>query len=422
MKVLWLSNVLFPDVCKELNIIPPSVGGWMHSGATLLIDLNPGIKLAVACLYSGDKLKYIDNYAISYFLIPDSWDIHSYNSKIEKYFEEIKLNFKPDIIHIHGTEYPHSLACLKACGSNNVVISIQGLVSIYSKYYFGGILEKEVRKNRSIRDFIRNDSLLQQQNRMKQRGTYEIELIKSVKHIIGRTSWDSTNTWAINSDATYHFCDETLRPSFYKKRWDIKNCQKYSIFLSQGHYPIKGIQQIIQALPIILKNFPETKVYVAGNDFMNVPWYKKNGFAIYLEKLMINTQVSKDKLIFLGTLNENQMAKQYASSHVFLCPSAIENSPNSVGEAQLLGTPCVASYVGGTMDMIKDVETGLLYRFEEISLLAKQICQIFENDDLANYLSENAHEVALIRHDKIKNASQLNSIYKKIINESILDL
>jgi glycosyltransferase involved in cell wall biosynthesis len=422
MNVLWLSNVLFPDVCNELNIISPSGGGWIYSAAILLTDLNPSIKLAVACLYDGEKLKYVDKYDISYFLIPDAGGNQSYNFKLEKYFKEIKLNFKPDIIHIHGTEYPHSLACLKACGSNNVVVSIQGLVSIISKYYFGGILEKEVRENRSIRDFIRNDSLLQQQNRMKQRGTYEIELIKSVKHIIGRTSWDSSNSWAINPDATYHFCDETLRPSFHKKRWDIKKCQKHSIFLSQAHYPIKGVQQIIKALPIILKHFPQTKVYVAGNDFMNTPWYRKNGFTIYLEKLMLQTNVSQDKLIFLGTLNENQMAEQYAFSHVFLCPSAIENSPNSVCEAQIVGTPCVASYVGGTMDIIQDEETGLLYRFEEIALLAKQICRIFSNDELAISLSEKANEVALIRHNKIKNSSQLISIYKQIINESILDL
>jgi hypothetical protein len=74
------------------------------------------------------------------------------------------------------------------------------------------------------------------------------------------------------------------------------------------------------------------------------------------------------------------------------------------------------------MDIIQDEETGLLYRFEEISILAKQICRIFENDDLANSLSENAHTASLLRHDGVKNASQLISIYKQIINESILDL
>lgn len=420
MKVLWISNVLFPDACEELNIQPPNVGGWMHSAASSLIDVNPDIKLAVASLYSGSQLKIIEKFDIEYYLIPFKGSNQLYNFKLEQYFRDIKMLFKPDIIHIHGTEYPHSLACLNACGNKNIVVSIQGLVSIYPKYYTGGILKKDFKI--SIRDFIRNDTLFQQQNKMIKRGSYEIILLKNIKYIIGRTSWDNYNTWAINPLSTYFFCNETLRKSFYKKKWDIKSCLKFSIFISQAHYPIKGLQQIIQALPIILEHFPETKVYIAGKDFMKVPWYKKNGFSIYLENLMMNSHVPKDKLIFLGNLSEIQMVEQYVSAHVFLCPSVIENSSNSIGEAQLLGTPCVASYVGGTMDMIKDGESGLLYRFEEIAYMAKQICNIFENDDLAISLSEKAHNVASLRHDNIQNALQLNSIYKHILNESFFDL
>jgi glycosyltransferase involved in cell wall biosynthesis len=421
-KVLWLSNVLFPDVCKELNIKVPVVGGWMHSGAETLMNYNPEINLAVASLYPCADLQCISKYAITYYLIPNnSFGNQYYNHSLEKHYAEIIKNFQPDVIHIHGSEYPHSLALVKACGSSKVVLSIQGLVSIYSKYYLGGILDKEVRKNRTLRDFLRNDSLLSQQINMKRRGDYEIELIQSVQHIVGRTSWDESNMWAINPKATYYFCNETLRSSFYEKYWKLDNCRKYSIFLSQAHYPIKGIQQLIQALPIVLEHFPEAKVYVAGNDFVTVPWYRKNGFASYLEKLMLKNKVSKDQIVFLGSLNENQMVEQYLSAHVFVCPSAIENSPNSVGEAQLVGTPCVASYVGGSMDMIKDLETGLLYRFEEIALLAKHICTVFADNDLANSISEKARAAALKRHDKTINASHLNAIYIKIYNEYLTD-
>lgn len=422
MKVLWLSNVLFPEVCKELNINAPVVGGWMHSGAEMLMNHNPSTKLAVASLYAGEELRCIEKFAIIYYLIPNKGGNQFYNPALEKYYKEITKNYQPDIVHIHGSEYPHSLAYVKACGSTNVVLSIQGLVSIYAKHYLGGILEKEVRKNRTLRDILRNDSLLRQQSKMKQRGAYEIELLKSMQHIIGRTSWDSSNTWAINPKATYHFCNETLRPFFYKKRWKLEKCQKFSIFLSQAHYPIKGIQQLIQALPLVLEHFPQTKVYVAGNNFMTIPWYRKNGFAKYLEKLMLKNKVSNSQFIFLGSLNENQMAEQYKSAHVFVCPSAIENSPNSVGEAQLVGTPCVASYVGGTMDLIKEGETGLLYRFEETALLAKHICTVFADADLANSISAKARVAAVQRHDKNLNASQLNSIYTQIYDESIPDL
>jgi glycosyltransferase involved in cell wall biosynthesis len=423
MKVLWLSNVLFPELCKELNIVAPVVGGWMYSGAEILINNNPDIKLAVASLYPGKELKCIEKYPITYYLIPNQGDNQIYNPNFEKYYLKISETFQPDIVHIHGSEYPHSLAYVKACGSRKVIVSIQGLVNIYAKHYLGGISENELKKNRTIRDILRKDSLLQQQKKMVNRGNYEIELLKNVQHIIGRTSWDFSNTWSINPKASYHFCNETLRPAFYEKKWKFENCKKYSIFLSQAHYPIKGIQQIIEALPIVLEHYPLTKVYIAGNNFMSMPWYRKNDFTSYIENLMKKNSIIGSQLIFLGLLNEYQMAERYVSSHVFVCPSAIENSPNSVGEAQLVGTPCVASYVGGTMDMVKDGETGFLYRFEETAQLAKHICTLFSDSQLATLISKTARIEALKRHDKDNNAAHLREIYSEInnLNKNILD-
>ena len=109
------------------------------------------------------------------------------------------------------------------------------------------------------------------------------------------------------------------------------------------------------------------------------------------------------------------MAERYSKSHVFVCPSAIENSPNSVGEAQLIGTPVVASYVGGTMDMVEHNYSGLLYRYEETSMLAYNICKLFENSKICERLSKNGKTEAQKRHDKQINASTLYNIYKSII-------
>ena len=109
------------------------------------------------------------------------------------------------------------------------------------------------------------------------------------------------------------------------------------------------------------------------------------------------------------------MIDQYLKSHIFLCPSSIENSSNSIGEAQLLGVPCVASYVGGTPDMITDGRTGLLYRFEEYEMLAYNICQIFKNDRIAQELSLAEIAVATQRHDRRNNAIRMMEIYKNVI-------
>jgi glycosyltransferase involved in cell wall biosynthesis len=128
----------------------------------------------------------------------------------------------------------------------------------------------------------------------------------------------------------------------------------------------------------------------------------------------MNANGVADKIVFTGLLSEEEMCKRYLNSNVFVCPSSIENSPNSVGEAQLLGVPCVASYVGGVPDMVKNEETGLLYRFDEAEMLAKAVCRIFEDAELANTISQKGKEAAFMRHSQIRNAENLNSIYKAI--------
>lgn len=414
MKVLWLSNGLFPEACNELNIAIPTLGGWMYAGATALLKTNPEIKLAVAALYSGKKLKCIDKYQIKYYLIPAKGGNKNYDPLLEPYLKEINSEFAPEVVHIHGSEYPHSLAWVKACGNLNVVVSIQGLVSVYARYFLGGIPVSDIRKSITFRDIVRNDSLLSQQKRMYKRGEYEIELLRNVQHIIGRTSWDRSNAWAINPDARYHFCNETLRAEFYESEWLYEKCEKHTIFLSQAHYPIKGIQQVIKALPIILKHYPDTKVMVSGFNFMNTSMIKKNGFANYLLKLMNKYKVT-DRFKFIGMLNEDEMVGQYLKSNVFVCPSSIENSPNSVGEAQLLGVPCISSYVGGSMDMITDSETGFLFRFEEIELLAMRICDVFSDIEITKKISHQGKLIAQSRHDFRKNARELEEIYQSVI-------
>lgn len=421
MKILWLSNGLFPEACKELNMPTPALGGWMYSGATALLDTNPAIELAVAALYSGNELKCIDKYKITYYLIPSQGGNKKYNALLEPFMKRINGEFKPEIVHIHGSEYPHSLAWVKACGNANVVVSIQGLVSVYARYFLGGIPINDIKKSITIRDIIRNDSLLTQQKKMFQRGEYEIELLKNVNHIIGRTTWDRSNSWAINPEANYYFCNETLRAKFYESEWDYATCEKHTIFLSQAHYPIKGIQQLVKALPIVLKHYPDTVVNVSGINFTNSSFIRENGFANYLLKIMKKYGVA-DRFNFVGMLNEEEMAKQYLKANAFVCPSSIENSPNSVGEAQLLGTPCIASYVGGSMDMIQDGKTGFLYRYEEIEMLALRICEIFGNPELAASLSKNGRTVAFERHSMTKNGKYLNEIYKTILNANISSL
>ena len=109
------------------------------------------------------------------------------------------------------------------------------------------------------------------------------------------------------------------------------------------------------------------------------------------------------------------MKQAFLDANVYVMPSAIENSPNSLCEAQILGVPVVASYCGGTPTLVEKGKTGYMYRYEEIEMLAHTIMRLFEQKDFSQ-LSNNERQTALARHDRETNAIRLVEIYNEILN------
>ena len=251
MRVLWITNIVFPVPARELKMPFPIYGGWMPSSLEALRKLKPDVEFAVATVYNGRELKVIHNEDVAYYMLPSRGDNTRYNKSLEPIWLKVQNDFRPDIVHIHGTEYAHGLAYIRACGADNVCLSIQGLVSDIAWYYYAGMSCKDILKNITIRDILRRDTIFQQKRKFQKRGEIEEEYIRSVYHIIGRTSWDKAHIWAINPDAKYHFCNETLRPTFYNHKWEYDKCEKHTIFLSQASYPIKGLHKVLEAMPQI---------------------------------------------------------------------------------------------------------------------------------------------------------------------------
>ena len=139
-----------------------------------------------------------------------------------------------------------------------------------------------------------------------------------------------------------------------------------------------------------------------------------SGYGLYIRRLIKKYKL-EGKILFTGNLNGEEMKQEYLNSNVFVCPSSIENSPNSLGEAQILGVPCVASYVGGIADMMKGNEDNL-YRFEEIEMLAEKICTVFSNKGSQIDMKH----VASKRHDGMQNCDRLYTIYENILETHLI--
>lgn len=414
MKILWIVNTIFPYPAEQLKIEKCAFGGWLNGLANQLKE-QEDVELGIATVYNGNEIKKYYDGKITYYLLPGAPAL-KYNIKLNKYCKVILDEFKPEILHIHGTEYAHGVSFINVC-SNNVkkIVSIQGLTSCIEKVYLANIPYKEILKNITLRDIIKQDNLFQQKNKFRKRGKNEIEIIKRADAILGRTTWDYANTKAINLNEKYYYSNETLRQSFYKYEWNIENVEKYTIFCSQAGYPIKGLHFLLETIAILKKQYPKIKVFVAGENILN-KGLKKSGYAKYLSKL-INKYGISNNIIFTGILSEEKMVERLLKTHVFVLPSAIENSSNSLGEAMLLGMPCVATNTGGTMDILKHGQEGFLYPYTEPAMCAKYISEYFENDILSIQFGSKARKIAIERHNPQKNTEKLIKIYSKIMEE-----
>lgn len=403
MKVLWITNVELPDAANSRgnNVV---VGGWMHQ---TLNYIKNSIELYVAACVS-EKYDWIEINSVNYCGFTPEMD--------EVDFERIIESIDPDCIHIWGSEYNHSYYVTKAARNLSkiecTVLSIQGLVSVYAEHYYDG-LPPELIHRRTLKEFFGRRNIAQEKKMMELQGQTEISTFQMLENCIGRTDWDYACAKQMNPHIEYHFCGEILRESFYVNRWKYEECDKEVIFFSQAHYPIKGLHIMLRALPIIKEYYPAVVLRIVGNNPQKKAIFKRSSYEKYICNLIRDNDLS-NSIEWLGQLSENEMMLNYKKANVFVCSSSIENSSNSIGEAMLVGTPIVASDVGGIKSFMEHEKEGMLYHSTAVYMLADNVIRIFNSRSLAIQLGNNAHERAKKYHCIEDNLQRLIKIYNKL--------
>ena len=430
MKVLWLCNIMLPFIAKSLGQKIVVKEGWLSGLAGKLVSHQERNDITLAICFpesenrsfvKGDTASFIKDKAegVTYYIFrEDTVHPEHYDAGMEESLGAVLRDFEPDIVHIFGTEYPHALACVRAFQHpERTLIGIQGLCSVIAEVYMAD-LPRAVQKKKTFRDILKRDGLYDQQAKFAKGGEYEKEALALVGHVTGRTDFDREMTKKLAPNAQYHFMNETLRSDFYADTWNIDQIERYSLFLSQGNYPVKGLHYVLEILPELVEEFEETMVYVAGdvitaNDSIRDK-IKLSGYGKYLLS-QIKKHKLQDHIKFVGRLQSDKMCARFLKTHVFLCPSAIENSPNSVGEAMLLGVPVVCANVGGVHNLVSDGKDGFLYPKDKTKRMKDCILRIFEDDKLAMSLSSNAKTHALKTHDPETNYRCLLDMYREIV-------
>lgn len=420
MKVLWFSNT--PARGDEYLHIKDTGGGWMKA---LDGELQNQVDLHVAFHYPKPinkfqygKTKYypitLKNWRLQLFY--DNFTNRIYDREFEGVYLALVNEVKPDIIHIHGTENP--FGCIIGKVKIPVVVSIQGNMTVYTKKFLSGIDAKYLRvKNidtsKSIVNLLLSKSFSDTYKVFKRSAKIESRNLSDCKYIIGRTDWDRRITSILSPKSRYFHGDEMLRASFYENKWSSSKHHpddQIIIHTTSGNSPYKGFESICSSLTLLIKLGYNIEWRVAG--------VKEKDLIVKIVKKKLNDQFPGNSLILLGDLDENQIVKKLLEADMYVMPSHIENSPNSLCEAMILGMPCIATFAGGTGSLLKDGEEGILIQEGDPWALSGAILELAKNREKACKYGLKARIKALQRHNKEKIIMELLIVYNNIVTEN----
>tara|TARA_B100000989_G_scaffold230962_1_gene177790 strand:- start:9250 stop:10467 length:1218 start_codon:yes stop_codon:yes gene_type:complete len=384
MKILYLSNHRYDFSLKSTY----NNGGWIESLTESISKIKDfDVNIAYFAKRNSPAMK-IDG--IKFY--PVDFNNKLFIDRVKRYFELDKPlrkkqtlalidKIKPDIIHIFGME---CFACdfiEEIKSKSDVILHIQGfLMPIYNSFFPPYSLY-------SFKNFFRA------YKKLKSRAFNSLKTIKNIKYYSGRTEWDRNLIDFYSKNYAYFNINEILRSEFYESdKWTIKDNNIIIITSTISDVIYKGLDIIFKTSKLLIKKKINFRWNIIGLNY--------NSFTIKFYEKNFRTKCNDLNIYPLGICNTKEIINNLLKSNLYVHPSYIENSCNSLCEALMLGLPTISNNVGGISSFINNMENGELIPSNDPSLLAARIITICNDKKIQQTYSRNARKSSLNRHNK----------------------
>ena len=143
---------------------------------------------------------------------------------------------------------------------------------------------------------------------------------------------------------------------------------------------------------------------------------KKTELLIFGNSESENIKDAPFKCRYFGKINDDEkLTLLYSAADVFVCPSLIENLPNTVVESLSCGTPVVAFKVGGLCDIVSHKENGFLAKPFDVSDLSTGILWAINHHNY-KMISENSRNTAINKFSIEGSSKKYVNLYRQILS------
>jgi glycosyltransferase involved in cell wall biosynthesis len=123
----------------------------------------------------------------------------------------------------------------------------------------------------------------------------------------------------------------------------------------------------------------------------------------------------RDKMLFLYSASDQELAEVYAACDVFVYPSSASPWGLVVTEAMAAGKPAIVSKQVGTSEIIQNGVNGIVIDRAKPEEIAKQVGMLIENQALRKKLGENAYEFVRNNLSWERYAKNVENVFRETI-------
>lgn len=422
MRVLWFSNRIPSGAKGSKN----NVGGsWIEA---LEHELNTYPMIELGIVYNElakepQKIKS-ETFLTWYFMVPrdpygkfDRWVGRFMgrppSRKPLKDYLRVVNDFRPDVVLFFGTESDFPLIIPQLTVPS--IIWFQGNLTVYERMYENGISVNKALYHNSLKEIGMGDSILHESMGFKNLVQREKQIFSFAKNFIGRTAWDRRLVDIMAPQANYFHCDEPMRQPFIKNKWtQIKSRDRFVIVTTIQENLYKGLETVFETSYLLADRLDKPLEWRV----IGIP--EGTAYAKAARKIA-NFPPSNSTVKLLGRKDCSELVEELLDADLYVHPSHIENSPNAVQEAMLLGMPVIATNVGGTPSLLIDGKEGILVQSKDPFAMAGAILELYKSPDKAKKMGENARKLGLIRNDSKEICSELLNIFDQVANQTIMN-
>ena len=170
--------------------------------------------------------------------------------------------------------------------------------------------------------------------------------------------------------------------------------------------PYKGVQFLIEAIPLVLKEVPKAKFLIGGAIRYDTPDLWR-----LVKKLRI-----KKATIFAGYVPDDVVPNFYACCDVFCYPSLWEGFGLTPAEAQACGKPVVAFNTCAIPEVVENNRTGLLVEPKNVGALADALISLLKDKERRVRMGLEARKRVLRLFSWDKAAEQTLQVYREVLS------